>query len=69
MEIIQEDFPLPMNKNLRESPQKVRLVGSENKRNLTKLVDILERQGLMRTKLKFHEVDEDTIDIYREQQK
>ena len=35
----------------------------ENKRNPTKLVDILERQGSMRSSLKFHAVDEDTIDI------
>ena len=28
MEIIHKDFPLPMNKNLRESPEKVRLVVS-----------------------------------------
>ena len=34
-----------------------------NKRNQTKLVDILEQQGSIRTSIKFHEVDEDTIDI------
>ena len=47
---------------MRESPDKIRLVNSENKRNPTiMLVDIFERQGSMRTSLKFHAVDEDTI--------
>ena len=64
--IINKDIPLTMNKNLRESPEKVRLLSSENKRNPTKLVDILEIQGSMRTTLKFHKVDEDTFDIDRE---
>ena len=44
MGIIQKDFPLPINKNLRESPEKIRSVGSENKRNQNTLIDILERQ-------------------------
>ena len=37
------DFPLHIDKNTRESPEKVRVVNSETKRNPTKLVDILER--------------------------
>ena len=37
-----------------------------NKRNPTKLLDILDWQGSIRTSLKFHEDDEDTIDIDRE---
>ena len=45
-----------MHKNLRESPEKITLVSSENKRNQTKLVNIMERQGSMRTTLKFHEL-------------
>ena len=64
MGIILKDSPLPINRNLTESPEKIRLVNNESKRNPTKLVDILERQGSMRTSL--HEVDEDTIDIDRE---
>ena len=66
MGTIHKDFPLPIDRNMRESPEKVRLMNNENKRNPTKLVDILERQGSMRSSLKFHEVDEDTIDIDRE---
>ena len=66
MGIIHKDFSLQISKHPRESPEKVRLVNNENKRNQTKLVDILERQGSMRTTLKFHEVDEDTIDIDKE---
>ena len=59
MGVIHKDFPLPMDKSMRESPDKVRLVNSETKRNPTKLVEILERQGSMRSSLKFHPVDED----------
>ena len=51
---------------MREDPQKIRLVNTEINRNPTNLVDILERQGSMRTSMKFHAVDEDTIDIDRE---
>ena len=43
MGIIYKDFPLPIDRDLRESPEKVRLVNKEEKRNPTKLVDILER--------------------------
>ena len=42
---VHKDFPLPIYKSMRESSEKVRLVYCENKRNPTKLVDILERQG------------------------
>ena len=66
--IIHKDFPLPIDKNMRESPDKIRIVKSESKRNPTKLVDNLERQGSMRTSLKFHHlvVDKDTFDLDRE---
>ena len=44
-----------------------RLVNTQiNRRDPTHLVDILERQGSMRTSIKFHAVDEDTVDINRE---
>ena len=36
---------------------------------MTKLVDILERQGSMRAKMKFHQVDEVPIDVNRELEK
>ena len=49
IEIIHKDFPLPLKKNLIEDPEKVRAVSSEDKKNQTKLVDILERQGSRRT--------------------
>ena len=51
---------------MRDDPQKIRLVYTEINRNPTNLVDILERQGSMRISMKFHTVDEDTIDIGRE---
>ena len=51
---------------MREDPQKIRLVNTEINRNPTNLVDILERQGSMRASMKFHAVDEDTINIDRE---
>ena len=42
-------FPLPIDKNMRESSDKVRLVNSKTMRNPTKLVNIFERQESMRT--------------------
>ena len=51
---------------MKEDPHKIRLVNTEINRNPTNLVDILERQGSMRSSLKFHAVNEDTIDIERE---
>ena len=63
--IIHKDFPLPIDASMREDPQK-RLINTEINRNPTNLVDILERQGPMRSSMKFHTVDEDTIDIDRE---
>ena len=66
MGIIQKDFPLPIDAKMREDPHKIRLVNTEINRNPTNLVDIIERQVSMRSLLKFHPVNEDTIDIDRD---
>ena len=66
MGINHKDFPLPIDRKLKESTEKGRLVNNEDKRNPTKLDDILKRHGSMRISLKFHEVDEDNINIDRE---
>ena len=66
MGIIHKDFPLPINARMREDPHKIRLVNTEINRNPTNLVDILERQGSIRSSIEFHAVDGDTIDIDRE---
>ena len=64
---VHENFPLPIDPTKREDPEKIRLVNTEiNRRDPTHLVDILERQGSMRTSMKFHAVDEDTVDIDRD---
>lgn len=50
----------------REDPEKICVVNTQiNRRDPTHLVDILERHGSMRTSMKFHAVDEDTVDIDR----
>ena len=67
MGVVQNEFPLPFDPAKREDPEKIRLVNTAiNKENPTHLVDILERQGSIRTSMKYHAVDEDTIDIDRE---
>ena len=63
MGIMHRDIPLLIDESMRENPHKIRLVNTEINRNPTNLVDILERQGSMRSSLKFHAVNEDTIDI------
>ena len=56
MGVIHDDFPLPMDPARREDPEKIRLVNTQiNRRDPTHLVDILERQGSMRTSMKFHD--------------
>ena len=66
MGTIHRDFPLPSNESMRENPHKIRLLNTEINRNPTNLVDILQRQGLMRSSLKFHPMNEDTIDMDRD---
>ena len=67
MGVVHKEFPLPFDPANREDPEKIRLVNiAINRENPTHLVDILERQGSIRTSMKFHAVDEDTIDINRE---
>ena len=66
MGIIHKDFPLPIDATMKEDPHKIRLVNTEINRNPTNLVDILERQGSIRSSMKFHAVEEYNIDIDRE---
>ena len=67
MGVVHDNFPLPIDPSKRKDPEKIRLVNTKiNMRVPTHLVDILERQGSMRTSMKFHAVDEDTVDIDRE---
>ena len=67
MGVVHNEFPLPFDPAKREDPEKIRLVNTAiNRENPTHLVDILERQGSIRTSMKFNGVDEDTIDIDRE---
>ena len=47
-------------------PKVNKFSNQDTKRSPTKLVDILEKQGIVRSSLKFHPVDEDTIDLNRE---
>ena len=67
MGVVHKEFPLPFDPANREDPEKIRLVNTAiNRENPTHLVDILERQGSIRTSMKFHAVDEDTVDLDRE---
>ena len=60
-------FPLPIDPANREDAETIRIVNTAiNRENPTHLVDILERQGSLRTSMKFHAVDEDTVNLDRE---